>query len=86
MQRIMFVGLLSFSILSGVVVAHQSGEEQKGSSMQGMMEMMMKGEKGREGMSSMEGMMRMMKMMEQCSAMMESAHPKSREQKEGEKE
>ena len=49
--------------------AEQPGKQQKDSSMQGMMQEMMKGEKTGEG--GMGGMMRMMKMMEQCSVMME---------------
>ena len=72
MRKIMFVGMLSVLFLSGVTLAQQSEERQKDSSMQGMMQEMMKGEKRGEGsMGGMGGMMRMMKMMEQCSAMME---------------
>ena len=77
MKKITFVGLLSFLMLSGLALAEQSGEEKKGSSMQGMMQQMMKGESGGEsGMEGMMGMMKMMgqmgKMMDQCAAMMAS--------------
>ena len=77
MKKITFVGLLSFLMLSGLALAEQSGEEKKGSSMQGMMQQMMQGEKtGESGMEGMMGMMKMMgqmgKMMDQCAAMMAS--------------
>ena len=81
MKKITFVGLLSFLILSGGALAEQAGEQKRGSSMQGMMEEMMK---GRDGMGR---MMQMMRMMDQCSAMMEEHHPTTNleETKEGQK-
>lgn len=90
MQKIIFVGLLSFLILSGVVLAQQSGEQEKGSSMRDMMEQMMEGKAGDRGMGGMEGMMGMMrmmgdmsKMMDKCSAMMQFAQAETRDKKEG---
>jgi len=78
MKKFVLLGLVSLLIVSGVALAHQS-EEQKGSSMQGMMQQMMGGEKAGKGTSEMGGMMGMMKMMgqmtkmmDQCSAMMSS--------------
>lgn len=75
MKKITIVGLL-FLILSGVSLAEQSGEQKKGSSMEGMMEQMMGGGKAGEGMGGMGDMMGMMgqmnKMMDQCTAMMAS--------------
>lgn len=82
MKKITIVGLL-FLILSGVSLAEQSGEQKKGSSMEGMMQEMMKGKES--GESGTGGMMGMMKMMEQCGAMMESMHTGSGEAKEGQK-
>jgi len=83
MKKAMFVGLVSALILSGVALAKQVEEEKKGSSMQGMMQEMMKGESG--GERDMEGMMGMMgqmtKMMDQCSAMMESNQTEAQENK-----
>lgn len=85
MNKITTVGLLAFLILSGVALAHQSGEEKKGSSMQSMMHQMMGGETAGEGMAGMGGMMRMMgqmtKMMDQCSAMMGSGETESQKSK-----
>lgn len=77
MKRIVFIGLLSFLVLAGGALAQQSEERKQGSSMQGMMQQMMKGEKsGESGMGGMMGMMNMMgqmsKMMDQCTAMMGS--------------
>lgn len=83
MKKVMLAGLVSVLVLSGVAVAQQSGEQKKGSSMQGMMQEMMKGKES--GESGMGGMMGMMKMMEQCGAMMESMHTESGEAKEGQK-
>ena len=85
MPKIMFGGLLSLLILSGGVLAQQSGEQKRGSSMQDMMQEMMKG--GKTGEKGMEGMMRMMKMMDQCGRMMEQCCPtaESGETREGEK-
>jgi hypothetical protein len=75
-MKIVFVGLLLFSILSGVTLAQQSEEQRKPPSSRGMMQDMMKGEQSgqgsKEGMGNMGGMMRMMKMMDQCAGMMES--------------
>ena len=56
MKKFVLLGLVSLLIVSGVALAHQS-EEQKGSSMQGMMQQMMG---------------QMTKMMDQCTAMMSS--------------
>jgi hypothetical protein len=76
MKKVAFVMVAVLLMLSGVTLAQQSGDEKKGSSMQDMMQQMMKqkqsGEGNMEGMGGMMGMMGMMKMMEQCSAMMES--------------
>jgi len=69
MKTITLVGILSILFLSGITVAQQSGEPEKSSSMQGMMQDRMKGEKTGEG--GMQGMMQMMRMMNQCAAMME---------------
>jgi hypothetical protein len=81
MKKIMLLGLVSFLLLSGVGLAVQPEERKSGSSMQGMMEEMMKEKQSRgggtHGMGSMDGMMRMMKMMDQCSEMMESAQAES---------
>ncbi len=78
MKKFVMLGLVSLLIVSGIALADQS-EEQKGSSMQGMMQQMMGGEKAGKGTSEMGGMMGMMKMMgqmtkmmDQCSAMMSS--------------
>lgn len=83
MKKAMFVGLVSALFLSGVALATQVEDEKKGSSMQGMMQEMMKGESG--GERDMEGMLGMMgqmtKMMDQCSAMMESGETKEGEKK-----
>lgn len=83
MKKMALAGLVSLLILSGAALAQQSGEQKKSSSMEGMMEQMMKGEKGGEG--GMGGMMGMMKMMEQCGAMMESMRAPSGQTKEEEK-
>ncbi len=78
MKKFVMLGLVSLLIVSGIALADQS-EEQKGSSMQGMMQQMMDGEKagkGTSGMGGKMGMMKMMgemtKMMDQCTAMMSS--------------
>ena len=81
MKKLILVGLVSSMILAGIAMAEQAGEQKKGSSMQDMMQQMMKGEKS--GESGMGGMMGMMKMMDQCSAMMESAQADSERTKEG---
>ena len=83
MKKILLTSLVFILVLLGSALADQPAEEKKGSSMQGMMQEMMKGEKTGEG--GMGGMMRMMKMMEQCGAMMESMHTGSEEAKEGQK-
>ncbi|MBI2209141.1 MAG: hypothetical protein HYU47_00865 [Deltaproteobacteria bacterium] len=86
MKKMALAGLVSLLILSGAALAQQSGEQKKSSSMEGMMEQMMKGEKGGEGgMGGMMGMMGMMKMMEQCGAMMESMRAPSGQTKKEEK-
>jgi hypothetical protein len=86
MKKIMFLMIAVFLMLSGVTLAQQSGEGKKGSSMQDMMQGMMKGGQSGDGeMKGMDGMMRMMKMMDQCSAMMESSHHEGKEAKEGQK-
>jgi hypothetical protein len=73
MNKIALTVLVVFLTLSGVTLAQQSGDENKASSMQDMMEQMMKQKQSGEGrMEGMGGMMRMMKMMDQCSSMMES--------------
>jgi len=86
MKKAMFVGLVSALILSGVALATQVEDEKKGSSMQGMMQEMMKGENGK---GEMMGMMRMRgemeTMMDQCASMMESMHPRSDETKESQR-
>lgn len=66
MKKIMLAGLVSALILSGAALADQVREQEKGSSMQGMMEQMMGGETTGRGMGEMEGMM------DQCAAMMAS--------------
>jgi hypothetical protein len=89
MKHLIFAALVSLVILSGFALAHQSGDEKKGSSMKDMMQEMMKGkepgERGMHGMGDMGGMMGMMKMMEQCSDMMKSvqhrAEAKERQKK-----
>ena len=86
MKKTMFVGLVSALILSGVALATQVEDEKKGSSMQGMMQEMMKGENGKGGMM---GMMRTMgemgTMMDQCASMMESMQSGSEQTKESPK-
>jgi len=75
MKRIISIGLMSLLMLSGVAIAYQAGEQEKGSSsMHNMMDEMMKGGQGKEEMG---GMMRMMKMMDQCASMMESGQAKA---------
>ena len=83
MKTIILVGLAVWLVLSEVTLAQQSGEEKKGSSMQDLMQGMMKGGQSGEGeMKGMDGMMRMMKIIEQCSAMMESSHDQGDKAKE----
>ena len=80
MKKVAFVMVAVLLMLSGVTLAQHSGDEKKGSSMQDMMQQMMKQKQGGEGgMEGMGGMMGMMKMMEQCSKMMESAHDKGKD-------
>jgi hypothetical protein len=81
MKKLISIAVLSFLVVSGAALAQQSGDQEKGSSMQGMMGQMMQGEKsGQGGMGDMKGMMKMMgqmsKMMDQCASMMESAQAK----------
>ena len=73
MKKIVLTSLVFILVLLGSALADQPAEEKKGSSMQGMMQEMMKQKQGGEGnMEGMGGMMGMMRMMKQCSAMMES--------------
>lgn len=83
MKKVKIAVVLTLLVLSGAALAGQPAEQKKGSSMEGMMEQMMKGEKSGEGGTG--GMMGMMKMMEQCGAMMKSMHTESGEAKEGQK-
>ena len=81
MKKLVSIAVLSFLVVSGAALAQQSGDQEKGSSMHGMMGQMMQGEKSSEGgMGDMKGMMKMMgqmsKMMDQCASMMESAQAK----------
>ena len=76
MKKAMFVALVFALILSGVALATQVEDEKKGSSMQGMMQEMMKGENGMEGMTEQKS-----KMMDQCAAMMGSGETKEGEKK-----
>lgn len=89
MKHLILVGLVSLVILSGFALAHQSGDEKKGSSMKDMMQEMMKGkeagEGGMHGMGNMGGMTGMMKMMEECSDMMKSSHHQAEKAKENQK-
>ena len=74
MKKMALPVLAVFLTLSGVTLAQQSGEEKKGSSMQDMMQQMMKQKQSVEGgTEGMSGMMGMMNMMEQCNNMMKSA-------------
>ncbi len=89
MKKFALAALVSLLILSGVALAHQSGEEKRGSSMPGMMQQMMGGETAGEGMGGMGGMMGMMKMMgqmtkmvDQCTAMMGSSQSEAQGSKE----
>ena len=90
MKKIILAGLVSALILSGAALADQVREQEKGSSMPGMMQQMMGGEtpgEGMGGMGGMMGMMRMMgqmtKMMDQCTAMMGSSQSEAQGTKEG---
>ena len=83
MKKIALTLLAVFLTLSGVTLAQQSGEEKKGSSIQDMMQQMMKQKQSGEGsMEGMGGMMGMMKMMEQCNDMMKSAQHQGEKAKE----
>jgi len=87
MKKIALTLLAVFLTLSGVTLAQQSGEEKKGSSMQDMMQQMMKQKQSGEGsMEGMGGMMGMMKMMEQCNDMMKSAQHQNEKAKETQKQ
>ena len=71
MKKVALFALAVFLMVSGVTLAQQSGDEKKGSSMQDMMQQMMKQKQSGEGsMEGMGGMTGMMRMMEQCSDMM----------------
>jgi hypothetical protein len=87
MKHLILAGLVSLVILSGFALAHQSGDEKKGSSMKDMMQEMMKGkepgEGGMHGMGDMGGMMG--KMMEQCSDMMKSVQHQAEKAKANQK-
>lgn len=87
MKKIILAGLVSALILSGAALADQVREQEKGSSMPGMMQQMMGGEATGGGMSGMGGMMGMMgqmsKMMDQCTAMMGSSQTEAQGAKEG---
>ena len=88
MNKLIFIAALSFLVVSGAALAQQPSDQEKGSSMQGMMGQMMQGEKsGEGGMGDMKGMMKMMEqmstMMDQCSSMMESAHTKDGKTEQG---
>lgn len=79
MKKAIFVGLVSVLILSGMALATQVEGEKKGSSMQRMMQEMMKGGNGMEGMMGMMKMMGQMdKMMDQCIAMMGSGESETK--------
>jgi hypothetical protein len=45
MKKLISIGSVAFLVLSGAAVAQQSGEQEKGPSMQGMMGQVMQGEK-----------------------------------------
>ena len=86
MKQVILGGIISLLVLSGLVFAQQSGDEKKGSSMQDMMQQMMKQKQSGEGsMEGMGGMMGMMKMMEQCSDMMKLANHQGEKAKENQK-
>ena len=62
MKKLVSIAVLSFLVVSGAALAQQSGDQEKGSSMHGMMGQMMQGEKSSEGgMGDMKGMMKMMR-------------------------
>jgi hypothetical protein len=83
MKKIALTLMAVFLTLSGVTLAQQSGEEKKGSSIQDMMQQMMKQKQSGEGsIEGMGGMMGMMKMMEQCNDMMKSAQHQGEKAKE----
>jgi len=83
MKRVALFALTVFLMVSGITLAQQSGDEKKGSSMQDMMQQMMKQKQSGEGsMEGMGGMMGMMRMMEQCSDMMKSGHHQGEKPKE----
>lgn len=86
MKMIGLFALIVFLMLSAITLAQQSGDEKKGSSMQDMMQQMMKQKQSGEGsMEGMGGMMGMMKMMEQCSDMMKSAQHQAEKPKDTQK-
>jgi len=89
MKTLVLWGLVSLLALSGMALAHPSGENEKGSSMQ-QMHQMMGGESGGKGMSMSGGMMGMMQrmntMMDQCSTMMNAAHGQKHQKQGGEED
>lgn len=72
MKKFALLGLVSLLILSGVALAQQSGEKERGSSMRGMMQEIMGGGTAGGGMGEMGGMMGMMRMMGQMTKMARS--------------
>lgn len=89
MKTLVIWGLVSLLALSGMALAHPSGETEKGSSMQ-QMHQMRGGEPGGKGMPMPGGMMGMMQrmntMMDQCSKMMNAAHGQQHQKQESEEE
>ncbi len=84
MKTLVLWGLVSLLALSGMALAHPSGENDRGSSMQ----QMMGGESRGKDMPMMGGMMGMMQrmntMMDQCSTMMNSARGQEQQKQKGE--
>ena len=73
MKKLVLFASAVFLIFSGVTLAQQSGDEKKGSSMQDMMQQMMKQKQsGEVDMEGMGGIVGMMKMMQECNDMMKS--------------
>ena len=83
MKIIPLFALTVFLMVARVTLAQQSGDEEKGLSMQDMMPQMMKQKQSGEGSMDMRGMSGMMEMMEQCNDMMKSAHHQGEKAKEG---
>jgi hypothetical protein len=83
MRMIGLFALTGFLMVAGVTLAQRSGDEKKGSSLQDMMQQMMKQKQSVEGgTEGMSGMMGMMNMMEQCNDMMKSAQHNGEKTKE----